>query len=64
MIVDIVKIVADSYETAYKNKFATSVSNYLKTDSKYYEEIVEKFANMLPMLIGEDLKTTMDIFKR
>lgn len=64
MIVDIVRIVADSYDIAYRNKFATSVSNYLKTDSKYYEEIVVKFAYALPMLIGEDLKTTMDIFKR
>lgn len=64
MIVDVVKIVADSYETSYKSKLATSVSNYLKTDTKYYEEIVDKFAGMLPMLIGEDLKTTMDLFKR
>lgn len=64
MIVDIIKIVADSYQMAYKNKLTTSVSNYLKTDSKYYEEIVPKFMDMLSMLVGQDLKYTMDIFKR
>lgn len=64
MIVDIVKIVADSYQMAYKNKLTTSVSNYLKTDSKYYDEIVPKFVDALTMLIGQDLKYTMDIFKR
>ena len=64
MIVDIIKIVADSYQMAYKNKLTTSVSNYLKTDSKYYEEVVPKFIDALSMLIGQDLKSTMDIFKR
>ena len=48
----------------YKNKLTTSVSNYLKTDSKYYDEIVPKFVDALTMLIGQDLKYTMDIFKR
>lgn len=64
MIVDIIKIVADSYQMAYKNRLTTSVSNYLKTDTKYYDEIVPKFVDALSMLIGQDLKYTMDIFKR
>lgn len=64
MIVDIIKVVADSYQMAYKNKLTTSVSNYLKTDTKYYDEIVPKFVDALSMLIGQDLKYTMDIFKR
>ena len=64
MVVDIIKIVADSYQTAYKNKLTTSVSNYLKTDSKYYDEVVTKFVDALSMLIGQDLKSTMDIFRR
>lgn len=64
MIVDIIKIVADSYQIAYKNKLTTSVSNYLKTDSKYYDEVVLQFSDMLSMMIGQDLKNTMDIFKR
>lgn len=64
MIVDIIKIVADSYTIAYKNKLATSVSNYLKTDSKYYDEVVLKFSDMLSTIIGQDLKNAMDIFKR
>jgi hypothetical protein len=64
IIVDIVKIVADSYQMAYKNKLTTSVSNYLKTDSKYYDEVIPKFVDALSMLIGQDLKCRMDIFKR
>ena len=56
--------VADSYQMAYKNQLTTSVSNYLKTDSKYYDEIVPKFVDALSMIIGDDLKSTMDIFKR
>lgn len=64
MIVDIVRIIADSYQMAYKNNLTTSVSNYLKTDSKYYEEIVPKFIDALSTIVGEDLKYTMDIFKR
>lgn len=64
MVIDIIKIVADSYQIAYKNKLTTSVSNYLKTDSKYYDEVVLQFSDMLSMIIGQDLKNTMDIFKR
>lgn len=64
MIVDIIKTVAASYQMAFKNKLAASASNYLKTDSKYYDEVVPKFADALSMLIGQDLKYTMDIFKR
>lgn len=64
MLVGMIRIVADSYQMAYRNKLTTSVSNYLKTDTKYYDEVVPKFADALSMLIGEDLKYTMDIFKR
>ena len=64
MITYIVKIIADSYQIAYNNKLTTSVSNYLKTDPKYYDEVVVKFGDALDFMIGEDLKTTMDIFKR
>lgn len=64
MIVDIVKILADSYQMAYQNKQTTSVSNFFKTDAKYYDDIVTKFGDSLSLLIGDDLKSTIDIFKR
>ncbi len=64
IIIDIIKIVADSYQMARNNNLTTSVSNYFKTDSKYYDAIVPKFADALPMLVGQDLQDAMDIFKR
>lgn len=64
MIVDIVKILADSYQNAYQNKQTSSVSNFFKTDAKYYDDIVTKFGESMSLLIGDDLKSTIDIFKR
>ncbi len=64
LIKDIIIIVADAYQNALNNKQATSVSNYMKTDLKYYNDIVAKFAQALSMLIGGELKSCIDIFKR
>ncbi len=64
IIKDIVIIVADSYQNAFNNSQTTSVSNYMKTDLKYYNDIVAKFAQSLSMMIGDELKTCIDIFKR
>lgn len=60
----IVSIVADGYTAALKHQLTTSVSNYMKTDAKYYDDIVPKFIDLLSYLIGEDLKMRMDIYKR
>jgi len=64
IIKDIVIIVADAYQNAFNNGQTTSVSNFMKTDLRYYNDIVSKFAQALSMLIGEELKTCIDIFKR
>lgn len=64
LVYDIVKIVADSYKIAYGSKQTTSVSNYFKTDSKYYNNILKGFVGYLPMTIGEDIKSNMNILKR
>lgn len=64
IIVDIVSIVAESYEKAYSDEKVTSVSNYLKTDKKYLEDVVTYFAKQLRYAVGSDIKSKIDIFKR
>ncbi len=64
IIINLVKMVTDSYKIAYDRKIATSVSNYFKTNDKYLENILNTFSDLLSMSIGEDLKAQIDIFKR
>ncbi len=60
----IIEVVAEAYSIAYENKLTTSVSNFLKTDQKYYDSIVKFFAARLSFRTGEEIKQAMDIFKR
>lgn len=62
--VDIVKVITESYENAFNNKQATSVSNHFKTDAKYLDQILKKFVDCLSMMVGDDIKAQIDIFKR
>ncbi len=64
VIKDIVVIVADAYQNSYDNGRTTSVSNFMKTDLRYQTEIVSKFAQALGLMIGDDIKACLDIFKR
>lgn len=64
VIKDLVIIAADAYQNAFNNGQTTSVSNFLKTDQRYYNEIVPKFAQALSMMIGDELRLCIDIFKR
>lgn len=64
LIYVIIKIISESYQIAYNNKLVTSVSNYFKTDLKYYENILKSFVEYLPMTIGDEIKKQMIIFKR
>lgn len=64
LTVDVVKVITESYETAFSNKQATSVSNHFKTDAKYLDQILKKFVDCLSMMVGDDIKAQMDIFKR
>ena len=60
----IIKVITEAYRFAYQGKQTTSVSNFLKTDQKYYDNIVKSFAGILPYMTGEEIKLAMDIFKR
>ena len=57
-------ILADAYQNAFNNGQTSSASNFMKTDPRYYSEIVSKFAHQLGMLVGDNLKACIDIFKR
>lgn len=64
LIKDLTIIIADAYQNAYNSGQTTSVSNFMKTDKKYYNDIVSKFAQALGMMIGTEVKKCIDIFKR
>ena len=60
----ILHIISDEYTQALKHNETTSVSNYFKTDAKYYKNILKSIADYLPLSLGKDIKTSMNIFKR
>lgn len=60
----IVILVTDAYIRARKNQQATSVSNFMKTDLKYYNDIVTEFSDTLSLMRGEEIRHCYDIFKR
>ena len=64
LIKNIVILVSGSYNSALKNGLTTSISHYLKTDTRYYNETVAQFPQALDTFHGEDLKICMEIFRR
>lgn len=61
---DIVAILAEAYQQAYEKESTTSVSNFMKTDIKYYTEIATKVISSFRFFDGKDLKENFDLFKR
>lgn len=61
---DIIVVLAEAYQQAFENKSTTSVSNFMKTDLKFYNEIVPKIINSFKYFEGKDLKSNIDLFKR
>jgi len=64
IVVAIVDVLSDVYKQAYDNKSTTSVSNFMKTDQKYYTEIVPQIIRSFKYLAGRDLKENIRLFKR
>lgn len=64
IIRDIIEIISDIYKQALANETTTSVSNFMKTDLKYYNEIVLKMIKGFRYNPGKHLKESIDIFKR
>lgn len=61
---DIIEILSDVYKQALSNETTTSISNFMKTDLKYYNEIVPKFLKGFRYGPGKHLKENINIFKR
>lgn len=60
----IITIVSELYEKAYDSGSASSVSNFMKTDLKYYEQIVKKFVSYFKFAEGKNIMANWDIFKQ
>ena len=63
IIYDIIDIVTDTYNKAFEDGSVTSVSNFMKTDSRYYNDIAIKFIKNFNYAVGKDIKLNWDIFK-
>ena len=60
----IIKVLSDAYVSAQHQKTTTSVSNFLKTDQKYYNEIALFIIDAFTYGAGQDLKNNIFIPKR
>ena len=60
----IITIVSELYEKAYDSGSASSVSNFMKTNLKYYEQIVKKFVSYFKFAEGKNIMAKWDIFKQ
>jgi hypothetical protein len=64
IISTIITILSELYEKAYDSGSTTSVSNFMKTDAKYYEQIVKKFVTYFKYAEGKNIVNCWDIFKQ
>lgn len=60
----IITILSELYDKAYESEITSSVSNFMKTDSKYYESIVKKFVGYFKYAEGKNIMANWDIFKQ
>ncbi len=64
VIKDILQLLAEAYEKAKRDGIATSVSNFMKTDQKYFNDIALSVIKNLRFSAGKDLIENSMIFKR
>lgn len=64
IVYDIIEIVTDTFSKAFEDGAASSVSNFMKTDLRYHNEIVLKFIKNFNYQVGKDIKLNWDIFKQ
>lgn len=64
IVYDIVDIVTETFSKAFEDGAVTSVSNFMKTDLRYYNEIALKFIKNFNYAVGKDIKLNWDIFKQ
>ena len=64
VIKDILQILGQAYDKAREDGTTTSVSNFMKTDQKYFNEIALAIIKNLRFAVGQDLLANSIIFKR
>ncbi|MDE7154027.1 MAG: AIPR family protein [Muribaculaceae bacterium] len=64
VIKDILQLLAEAYEKAVRDGITTSVSNFMKTDQRYYNDIASSIIKNLRFSAGKDLIENSIIFKR
>lgn len=64
IIYAIIDTVSELYRKAYANGTVSSVSNFMKTDVRYYTDIVKPFISYFQYAQGKSIKENWDIFKR
>ena len=64
VIKDILQLLAEAYEKAVRDGITTSVSNFMKTDQKYFNDITLSIIKNLRFSAGKDLIENSVIFKR
>ena len=64
IICGLIEVVTDAYELCRDKGQATSISNYLKTDSKYWSDIVAFFIKQYGKNYMTDLRNSVDVLKR
>lgn len=64
VVKDSVILLNGIYQKLYSNQQTTSVSNFFKSDARYYNDILPELAQFFDMYQGEDLKQSIDIFRR
>ena len=64
LIKDILQILGQAYDKAREDGTTTSVSNFMKTDQKYFNEIALAIIKNLRFAVGQDLLANSIIFKR
>jgi hypothetical protein len=64
IVTTLITILYELYDKAYRSGLTSSVSNFMKTDSKYYEQVVKEFVVYFRYQAGQNIQANWDIFKQ
>ena len=64
IVTTLITILYELYDKAYRSGLTSSVSNFMKTDSKYYEQVVKEFVVYFRYQAGKNIEANWDIFKQ
>ena len=60
----IIEVITRGYTNAFNDNYVTSVSNFFKTNLRYYDNLLPLFGRELDSPFSNDLKTALKIFNR